>query len=381
MKNKLIIAGAGTGKTTYLIDRALEIKEKVLITTFTINCKSEIIEKIIKKKGYVPNNIVVQTWFSMLLQHGIKPYKNSLKISRVKGVFMSQGRSGVRHVGRRGPVYWGEQEDFYKHYFDSNNNIYTDKISKLVIRIDDKTEGKVINRLTTIYKNIFIDEVQDMAGYDLEFIKRLMNSNSNVILVGDPRQTVYKTHYDQKYKKYSDGNIEDFIREECKSIKCVIDNTTLNKCYRCHKDIIIFVNNFYKEYTPMEYTEIEKKEHQGIFVIRKSQIEEYIKKYKPVQIIYNTKTKSCDLSKTITMGKSKGATYNRVLLYPTGEFKNYILNGQSNIKGETKNKLYVGMTRPINSLTFVIDEEENAFGLKNGLYDKKTVNDTGHTKL
>ena len=67
MKNKLIIAGAGTGKTTYLIDKALEIQEKVLITTFTINCKNEIIEKIIKQKGYVPKNIVIQTWFSMLL--------------------------------------------------------------------------------------------------------------------------------------------------------------------------------------------------------------------------------------------------------------------------------------------------------------------------
>lgn len=367
MKNKLIIAGAGTGKTKYLIDRALEINEKVIITTFTINCKNEIIEKIIKQKGYIPKNIVVQTWFSMLLQHGIKPYKKSLQIGKVKGVFMVQGRSGIRYIGRRGPVYWGEQENFYNHYFDRNNNIYTDKLSKLVIRIDDKTNGKVIKRLASIYKNIFIDEVQDMAGYDLEFIKRVMSSNSNVVLVGDPRQTVYKTHYEQKYQKYSDGNIENFIREECKSIDCDIDNTTLNKCYRCHKNIITFVNNFYKEYSPMEYTEIEEKEHQGIFVIKKIQVEEYIKKYKPVQIIYNVKTKTCELSKTITMGKSKGATYDRVLLYPTGEFKKYIINGSANINGETKNKLYVGMTRPINSLTFVIDEESNAFGLKNGL--------------
>lgn len=367
MKNKLIIAGAGTGKTTYLINRALEMDEKVLITTFTINCKNEIIEKIIKQKGYVPKNIVIQTWFSMLLQHGIKPYKNSLKISKVKGVFMVSGRSGIRYIGKRGPVYWGEQENFYNYYFDSNNNIYTDKLSKLAIRIDNKTEGKVINRLTSIYKNIFIDEVQDMAGYDLEFIKRLMNSDSNVVLVGDPRQTVYKTHYEQKYEKYSDGNIESFIIEECKNIECDIDNTTLNKCYRCHKDIITFVNNFYKEYTPMECTETEKREHQGIFVIKKNQIEEYIKKYKPVQIIYSARTKSSELSQTITMGKSKGATYNRVLLYPTEEFKKYIVEGKARISRGTKNKLYVGMTRPINSLTFVLDEDSNYFKLKNGL--------------
>lgn len=379
MNNKLIIAGAGTGKTKYLIDRAIEIKEKVLITTFTINCKNEIIDKIIKRKGYVPKNINVQTWFSVLLQHGVKPYKRTFKINNVKGVNMTQGRSGLRYRGKRGPVYWGE-EDFDKFYFDSNNNIYTDKLSKLVIRIDNETHGKVIDRLTSIYNNIFLDEVQDMAGYDLEFIKRLMNSNSNIILVGDPRQTVYKTHYEQKYKKYSDGNIENFIREECKKIECDVDNTTLNRCYRCHKDIIIFVNNFYNDYTPMKSTEIEEKEHQGVFTIKKSQIEEYIRKYNPVQIIYDSRTITSKLSQTITMGKSKGATYNRVLLYPTGEFKNYIINGNASINIGTKNKLYVGMTRPINSLTFVIDDDNNAFRIKKW-FGRGVENDTRNVRI
>lgn len=367
MENKLIIAGAGTGKTKYLIDRALTLNEKVLITTYTINCKKEIIEKIIKINGYLPKNIVVQTWFSMLLQHGIKPYKKSLQISKVNGVFFVQGRSGIKYIGKKGPIYWGEQEDFRNHYFDSNNNVYTDKLSKLVIRIDDKTKGKVIKRLSLNFKNIFIDEVQDMAGYDLEFIKRLLMSNMNIILVGDPRQTVYKTHYEQKYLKYSDGNIANFIRSECKDLGCDIDSTTLNKCYRCYKDIVVFVNDFYKEYKPMEYTEVEKKEHQGVFVIKKDQIEEYIKKYKPIQIVYSNRTKTCKLSPTITMGKSKGATYNRVLVYPTKDFKNYLIKGTRNIKDETRNKLYVGMTRPINSLTFVIDKDNNYFNLKNGL--------------
>ena len=36
MSSKLVIAGAGSGKTTWLIRQALQIKdEKVLITTFT----------------------------------------------------------------------------------------------------------------------------------------------------------------------------------------------------------------------------------------------------------------------------------------------------------------------------------------------------------
>ena len=117
----------------------------------------------------------------------------------------------------------------------------------------------------------------------------------------------------------------------------------------------------------MESIEIKENDHQGVFVIKPEQIQAYIKKYNPVQIVYDSKTITNKLAKTINMGKSKGATYNRVLLYPTGEFKKYIITGNGNISISTKNKLYVGMTRPVNSLTFVMQEEKNAFNLKNGL--------------
>ena len=80
-KNELLIAG--TGKTTYLIEEALKIKNKrVLITTYTINCRNEIESKIINKIGYIPNNIVIQTWFSFLLEHGIRPYKKNIRNKR-----------------------------------------------------------------------------------------------------------------------------------------------------------------------------------------------------------------------------------------------------------------------------------------------------------
>ena len=35
MNNKFLIAGAGAGKTTYLVDQALLCKDNVLITTYT----------------------------------------------------------------------------------------------------------------------------------------------------------------------------------------------------------------------------------------------------------------------------------------------------------------------------------------------------------
>lgn len=366
MKNKLMIAGAGTGKTTFLIEEALKSDKKVLITTYTINCKNEIIEKIVDKNGFIPSNITVQTWFSLLLQHGIKPYKRALEIKHVKGINMVPGRSGYRFTARGVPVYWGEK-NFYQYYFDKKGDLYTDKLSKLVTRLDDATDNRVISRIAAIYDKILVDEVQDMAGYDLDILKRLMKTDSKIIMVGDPRQSIYNTHFDSKYKKYSNGNIDNFFKEECEDIEYKIDNDSLNKCYRCHKDIILFVNNFYSEYPPMEYSEIIANNHQGVFLITPDRVEEYIKQYNPIQIIYNAKTNTSSLSPTITMGKSKGATYRRVLLYPTSEFKKYIMTGKANFNEETKNKLYVGMTRPIDSLTFVVDKEENFFDIKLGI--------------
>ena len=73
MSNNLIVAAAGSGKTTHLVNEALKIAdEKVLITTFTEANENEIRKKFYDLKGYIPNNITFQTWFSFLIQNGLK---------------------------------------------------------------------------------------------------------------------------------------------------------------------------------------------------------------------------------------------------------------------------------------------------------------------
>ena len=48
--NRLLIAAAGSGKTTFLVDEALKQKEgKILITTYTQANEEEIRKKIIEK--------------------------------------------------------------------------------------------------------------------------------------------------------------------------------------------------------------------------------------------------------------------------------------------------------------------------------------------
>jgi len=73
----------------------------------------------------------------------------------------------------KNPVYYAEDKEFEKHYFSNQLKIYSDKLSKFVFRCNEKTKGNVIDRISRIYPYIFIDEVQDLAGYDLELLKLL----------------------------------------------------------------------------------------------------------------------------------------------------------------------------------------------------------------
>jgi len=81
-------------------------------------------------------------------------------------------QSGFKYKTRMGiPVYFKEEGEFEKHYLTPGHKIYSDKLAKFVIRCNEKSDGAVIDRLSKIYTHIFIDEVQDLAGYDLDILK------------------------------------------------------------------------------------------------------------------------------------------------------------------------------------------------------------------
>lgn len=112
-KNRLMIAAAGSGKTTFLVKEALSVKDKnVLITTYTEANEAEIRKIIVQEtKGYIPENITIQTWFSFLLQHGVRPYQsimnNELHEKKI-GFHLTEEKSGCKpYKVDNKPVYWG----------------------------------------------------------------------------------------------------------------------------------------------------------------------------------------------------------------------------------------------------------------------------------
>ena len=357
MSNCLIVAAAGSGKTTYLVKRALEIRDqKVLITTFTEANEREICKKMIEIHGSIPQNITVQTWFSFLIEHGVRPYQSFLFNGKVTGLELVNQKSGFHFSSKYGPVYWGEK-DVQKHYFNSAGQIYSDKLSKFVFRVNDLSGGLVMDRLSRIYPNIFSDEVQDLAGYDLALIKLFMQSNSNLTMVGDPRQVTYHTHEEAKFGKYSEGKIEQFIQTECKKIQIDIDHKSLCTSHRNKQGICEFANQLYPEMEPCGYDEQDPTGHDGVFLVYEEDIDEYLKEFSPIQLRDKITVDVKDSYAAMNFGNAKGLTFDRVLIYPTKPMLEWIKDHSKSLKPESRSKFYVAITRARHSVGIVISKK------------------------
>lgn len=368
-KNKLIIAAAGSGKTTFLVNEALkQTNEKVLITTYTIANEYEIKRKIIEIRGCIPENITVQTWFSFLLQHGVRPFQGCLYEENIQGMILVNTQSAVKYKNKAGiAVCYNETNELEDHYFTKAKKIYSDKLSKFVIRVNTRTSGATIDRLTRIYKHIYIDEVQDLAGYDLEFLKLLFKSKSSILLVGDPRQVTYLTHNERKYAKYTNGKIKDFILNECKKLNCEIDETSLNTSHRNNLYICDLSQKLYPQYNPCFSGQNNTTEHDGIFLVRNKDVGEYLKAYSPVQLRLNKDTKGINLDSPVyNFGESKGLSFDRVLIYPTWDMGKWFFNNTVSLADKTRAQLYVAITRARYSVGIVFDYEDtiNFDGIK-----------------
>jgi DNA helicase-2/ATP-dependent DNA helicase PcrA len=355
MVSKLVIAAAGSGKTTYLVEEAQKITDnKVLITTFTETNEQEIIRKFIDLNGYVPCNIKIQTWFSFLIQQGVKPYQSYLYTEDVMGLLLVNQKSARCLNTKSSKPFYFPEKNVARHYFTSNGQIYSDKLSKFVHRANEANNGLIIDRISRIYKYIFIDEVQDLAGYDLEIISLLSQQNIELLMVGDPRQVTYHTHEEQKNKKYSEGKIEQFIQERCPFIS--IDKKTLNTTHRNEQNICDFANSIYPEYEPCLADTKASTGHDGVFFVCNTDIDAYLKEYRPMQLRDKRTVVVNNAYAAINFGDSKGLTFERALLYPTKPMKDWIFDHNKSLEARSRAKLYVAVTRASHSLAIVLDK-------------------------
>lgn len=152
----------------------------------------------------------------------------------------------------------------------------------------------------------------------------------------NPRQVTYHTHNEAKYKKYADGMIEEFIRSECKKIDCIIDKETWNDSYRNNQGICSYSSQLYEEYGKTGTKQFEVIGHDGVFLVRPDDIDAYLERFKPMQLREKRTVKANDGYAVINMGEAKGLTYDRVLIYPTGTMRNWMMDYSKKLQPKTR---------------------------------------------
>jgi len=227
---------AGSGKTTSIVTEAGNKKEECCaLITFTNNNSAELRAKAIELFGHVPTGMTVSTWYRFLLRHFVRPYQAHLYGPRVRTLVRVRGRS-ARCIPKT---------NIQRHYFMAEGDMYLDKVSQFACAVIDEAGDLPVQRFEQIFEQLYIDEVQDLAGYDLDLVEHLLNSNVSVTLVGDVRQATYRTNPAAKNSAYSAPKIIKKFDEWCKSEYTNIEHHAHS--YRCVQAVCDFADQFYPD--------------------------------------------------------------------------------------------------------------------------------------
>lgn len=341
--NRIIIASAGSGKTSTIIELACAAPmSRAALVTYTTNNTSGIERLVYQKVGYIPPHLTISSWYSFLLRHLVRPYQRAMHPKPVKRLHFHNGISAQ----------YSREVDIDKHYFGTQGCIYVDKVSKFACQIIQKTNGTPIRRIEQIFDHLYIDEVQDLAGWDLELVEALMKSQIGVTLVGDHRQATFSTNSALKNKKYSGAKIISKFEEWQKAKLCELEFQTIS--HRCVQPICDFADRLHPGLPKTKSMNSSVTGHDGVFAVRQRDVGAYMLRYQPQTLRYSRVT--VDVPGTpINYGASKGMTFVRTLLFPNLKLRKFLLSGKPEDAGDIA-KAYVAITRARQSTAFVIPD-------------------------
>jgi DNA helicase-2/ATP-dependent DNA helicase PcrA len=261
---------------------------------------------------------------------------------RIDGIHWIEGRS----------VPYIPENKTSAHYFLEGSRIYSDKIAKFICECDKRSGGAIMRRLQARYSNLIIDEIQDMAGYDLDLLELILKSAIPVTFVGDHRQATFATNNAAKNKAFAGPAIIKKFEQWKKAELVTIDYEC--HTHRCNQIIADLGDSFF----PHEPKTVSKNTvvtgHDGVFLVANDDVEAYMLAFAPKVLRFSAKTK-CDPYDAMNFGEAKGLTFNRVLIYPHGKASSWIASGSLSHVEKTVAKMYVGVTRARYSVAFVFD--------------------------
>jgi len=334
MDKRVIFAVAGSGKTTHIVE-SLDNEKKSLILTYTRGNHQNLKNKIIKKfNGEWPQNIVLMTYFGFLYSFCYKPFLAD-KI-KAKGVLYEPNKN--RYLNK-------ENDSFYlfkSRYFYSNRLAFSFEHFGI---IDDIKE-----RLEKYFDELIIDEIQDISGRDFNFLLKVMETNINMLFVGDFFQHTFDTSRDGNVNK---NLFENYTKYKTKfsSKGFIVDENTLDKSWRCNKETCSFVSDnlnieiYSNRSDTKEFQMIKLEDNESINCILND--DKIIKLHFNNSYLYGTNHKN--------WGETKGEDcYEDVCIILNKNTEEHFNNmNLDKLAPSTKNKLYVALTRARGNTYFI----------------------------
>lgn len=330
MDRRLILAVAGSGKTTYLI-KLINLEKSFLIVTYTENNLYNIRRRIINKFGYMPNNITIMTYFKFLIHVCYRPFlKDEIK---AKGITWNIPENYTRYM--KGKLY----------YMTKNGFLYYNRLSKLCQTYCAKD---IKERIEKFYDCYMFDEIQDLGGHDFDFIQNILPTNIDCILVGDFYQHTFETS--------NDGNIatglyKDYTKYKKKwsKTRIEIDEKTLSNSYRCSPTIC----NFVSQHLGIKIAS-HRHDNSAIHIINKQdEADKLFRDDSKVKLFYKEAQKYPCISENWGNSKGLDSFQNICIVLNKTTLKAFNENKLNQLPQSTLNKFYVACTRAKGDIYFI----------------------------
>lgn len=331
MDKVLVHAIAGSGKTTTIIN-SLNEEHRIVIITYTTNNQKLLRQEILKHFGYIPKNIKVYGLWEFLYKFCFLPFENI----DYKGIIFDDKIIKILNPYNR------------KARAIVNRYIISNQLSKylLVNRKED-----YIQRIDQFIDKIYVDEVQDFASYDLDWLLSLVQTSCDIYMYGDYYQ---KTYASSRAGNKGAGVIKNFdsYKNYFEKYGVTFDTTSHIKSYRCKSAICEYVreNLNIEIYSHNDGTAIVK------HISNLIDIEKILKDQRIKKLFYQKSY--CYQCNSINWGDSKGQTYENVCVVlnkTTAQL--FHKNRLNEMAATTKTRYYVACTRTRNDLYF-IDEKD-----------------------
>ncbi len=343
----LRLAVAGGRKTQSIIDECVSAsaERRILALTYTQANQDEIRRRL-NARAPLDAHVTVQGWFSFLLTHWVRPY--------VPRLYAECRLRGLNFDGDPGQYAKGKER-----FLDKERRAYKRHLAHLALDVNEASSGAVVDRLSRLYDAVYVDEVQDLNGYDLEILDVLIDSPISITLVGDVRQAVLQTNVrDPKNSQYKGVKIKKWFDERCSSGRLSLKHES--RTWRCNQSIAHFADSIFDETWGFPKTVSCNEvltDHDGLFAVAAVDASAYLDVCGPLCLRYSAAiAKGVELP-FINIGIAKGMDVERVLIWPTAAVLEFLRRG-TRLEPTPCCSLYVAVTRARASVAFVVEQPE-----------------------